>query len=152
MTHLAVTVSAGWLEVDSPGLALQPEVSLVRTGVVVTGRVVAGGTTGPGLQLSGTGESRAVVRPAVHLAVETLALHTVVHPALAGTEGEAGDVLVRTAGRDLALGTAGRVCVWAAALTLQLAALHPAGLTAALVTAVLPLRPVTPGLPLQSAV
>ena len=84
--------------------------------------------------------------------METLALHAVVHPALAGTEGEAGDVLVGTAGRELALRAAGRVCVRVTALTLQLGALQPAGQTAALVTAVLPLRPVTPPLPRQSAV
>ena len=64
--------------------------------------------------------------------METLALHAVVHPALAGTEGEAGDVLVGTAGSELALRAAGRVCVWAVALTLQLGALQPAGLTSAL--------------------
>ena len=104
MTHLAMTVSAGRLVVQCPAVALQPELSLV------TGRVVlTGGTAGPGLELRPTGEGRAVLRPAVHLAVETLALHTVVNPALAGAEAEAGDVLVRTVRRDLTLRTAGLV-------------------------------------------
>ena len=76
-----MTVSAGRLVVQCPAVALQPELSLV------TGRVVlTGGTAGPGLELRPPGEGRAVLRPAVHLAVETLALHTVVNPALAGAE------------------------------------------------------------------
>ena len=95
---------------------------------------------------------RAVLRPAVHLAMETLALHTVVDPALAGAEGEAGYVLVRTVRRDLTLRTAGRVSVRTGTVTGQLGALHPASLTPTLVTAVLPVRPLTEHPALQSAV
>ena len=96
---------------------------------------------------------RAVLRPAVHLAVETLALLTVVDPALAGTEGEAGDVLVRTVGRDLTVRTAGGVSQSRPpTLTLHLAALHPPGLTPTLGTAVPPLGPVTEHPALQSTV
>ena len=52
LTHLAVTVGAGWLALQRPGLPLQPEEAAVEAapGVVTAGRVAAGGTTGPGLQ------------------------------------------------------------------------------------------------------
>ena len=75
-------------------------------------------------------------------------------PPLPGAEGEAGDVLVRTAGLLLALRAAGRVSqlVWSVTLTLQLSALQPARPAAAVVAAVNPLRPLTEPPTLQSAV
>ena len=86
--------------------------------------------------------------------MQTLALQAGVDPPLPGAEGEAGDVLVRTAGLLLALRAAGRVSqlVRSVTLTLQLSALQPARPAAAVVAAVNPLRPLTEPPTLQSAV
>ena len=94
------------------------------------------------------GESRIERDRGTH---QTLALHAVVDPALSCSEGEARDLLVPAAPAVLTLRAAARVrpCL---AVTVQLVAGHSPLLTAALVTAVPPLRPVTVTLPLEPAV